>query len=221
MTVVVNHYYHTRLHDEEVAEIMADTAHIPMSETLRDAIFHFMKFAQAAMLGVMNTDCIVMFTYEDNVCQCKFLLINPLTRQVLLLVQLAQGLDEALNAIEREFHHRKYKKVYRTVSPDTVSVIRTMPWASVRKSLYKYISLLSEVEKKKYAMSHGLIDVEKIRVYSHLNDVQQGCLKMVRRYPAEAGFKAFNITVQLHMPAQADAPITYEMLEEARGAVYN
>ena len=221
MTVSINHFYHTRLHDVEVAEVMADTTHIPMGELLRSAIYRFLMFAQHAMRDVMDTDCVFIFSYEDKVCQCRFLLNNPLTGQVFLMVQLSQGLEEALQALEYDFNKREYKRVYQYVTPDTTSVLNHFPWKSVRDSLFAYMSDLSVPAVKPTFLPWGTAALEMIKTYCHLNDTEGGALKAVRRFPAESGFSEFNVTVQMHIPTNADAECTADLLEEMRHAVMN
>jgi len=207
--LLINHIYHSKLHRIELEEIMSDVEMLKMDDRISKAILAFFSFVSWTMYGITGAKCITSFTVEEDVLVIQFTICNPLNGEVFLLAQLCRNASGGFNSMQKEFAELKYENVSKTVSPLTTSVLRVLPFDSVRTETFRYLSSLSEASGEQ----------DNAQNYLHLNDIKQGYFKACRYFPKIEGSDDFNVTMQILMKPTVEGGCSEQILEEARGAV--
>lgn len=215
--------FHNRLLPQEIKEMMLEVEALDIGQRINKAMQRFFEFVASAMQGIHGTSSAVSLSYVNGVLNAQFVIVNPLSGDVFFLAQLGRGTFEAYEQFTREFAQRHFKDVFRSVSPLSTRVLKTVPYASVRESLYDYMLDLSQDQLFSFF-------VQGNSNYMHVSDNTDGVLKVTRLYPASGDDKAFNVTVQTIMIVEKTmtfdkdtemSPQLLQTMHEARTALAN
>ncbi len=201
--------YHESLSSEDIQDIIADNAAmIKGNLSLKTQCVWFLNFVSETMKCLHWTTSLVTHEIDgDDSFITRFLINNPMTEEVFIMLQMVKGHNAAADTINQDFLNYEFKGVFNGLDQYNSSVLSMLPYEGLRTGIYNYLKSLTVGDS-------GVI--KTFEPYMHLNDPKLGLFKAVRYFPEDIDGQSFNITVQILMPTEPMAATNPVMIEKAR-----
>ena len=198
----VSHVYRNSLSQEQIQDIMGDTAVLGLDERYSVVLMMVLMFFSKIVNDAFGMKYIVEFDYREAdimtpegelvtavpLSQLSLLMKNPVSEDNLCLyIKLHKGQNVTALALLKEFTENQFRDVYCFPNEENVTALNAMPHSGLRRALKDLV-----FELGKSLDQQNVIDVTQ---YAHVNLEQRGLFKMYYYFPN----MNVNLTIQSAM----------------------